>query len=76
MAKSSKLQIVKLKPMELLLIKQAIEDVTVKGKDAHIVAGTITKITNAIDRVDLQINNGLPPGTYEDNNGQVMAKVD
>jgi len=76
MAKSSKLQIVKLNPMELLLIKQAVEDVTVKGKDAHIVAGTITKITKAIDRVDLNLKNGLPPGTYEDNNGQVMAKVD
>ena len=71
----AKLQIVKLKPMELLLVKQAVEDVTVKGRDAHIVAGVLTKITKAIERVDSEVASGLPPGTYEDKNGKLMAKV-
>ena len=38
-------------------------------------AGVLTKITKAIERVDSEVASGLPPGTYEDKNGKLMAKV-
>ena len=47
---ASKLSIVKLNEIELSLIIQSIEQITVKGRDAIIVAGALKKLDRAKEK--------------------------